>query len=348
VSSNGGETFSEPATVVTQVTSAREGVPSLAVDQSDGPFRDRLYLAWSDYQSGRGEILLSYSLDRGKHWSRPLVVSDDLQRAMPAAGPHNTMPTLAVSRDGVVGLTWYDRREHPDNLGYWVRFVASVDGGESFSPSVRVSDVPASFDRNRVPIETFARGKAISLRPGTWPGHTAGLTATTDGLFHPFWVDNRTHRFQIWTTTVHVQGRAMLNGSPDLADLTDLTSKVQLNVSEPIIDWARMTATVEVSLTNRALDTVVGPVKLRALSLRTPVGAHTVAAINADNGETENGAIWDLTGTLTGGRLGPGQRSGTKIIRWKWTHLSQAQFDQLIQGYSLIDQEIKVLGRVEK
>ncbi len=29
-------------------------------------------------------------------------------------------------------------------------------------------------------------------------------------------------------------------------------------------------------------------------------------------------------------------------------HLSQAQFDQLIQGYSLIDQEIKVLGRVEK
>jgi hypothetical protein len=55
------------------------------------------------------------------------------------------MPTVAVNRDGVVGVAWYDRRDNPDNLGWWVRFRASRDGGETFLPSARVSEAPSSY-----------------------------------------------------------------------------------------------------------------------------------------------------------------------------------------------------------
>ena len=52
------------------------------------------------------------------------------------------MATVAVNRDGVVGVLWYDRREANDNLAYHARFAASFDGGLTFSPSVRVSAAP--------------------------------------------------------------------------------------------------------------------------------------------------------------------------------------------------------------
>jgi hypothetical protein len=102
------------------------------------------------------------------------------------------MPAVAVNRDGVVGVSWYDRRDNADNLGYWPRFSASLDGGAMFLSSVRVSTAP-----NLVmdPKETRLNG-----------GDTAGLAADAAGVFHPVWIDNRTGTHQVWTTPVTVRG----------------------------------------------------------------------------------------------------------------------------------------------
>jgi len=346
-SSDGGATFSSPVPV-RQVVWAAGSVPSLAVDQSDSPFHDRLYLVWTDYRTRRGEILLAYSDDKGKGWSRPVVVSDDRQRADPADGPHNTMPTVAVNRNGAVGVMWYDRREHTDNVGYWVRFTASVDGGESFSPSTRISDAPASFDRSRLTVEGFARSSIVSLRPNRFFGHTAGLAAGADGVFHPFWVDNRSGNFQIWTARLTVQGKAVRNGSPELAELDDLTEKVRVEAFEARVDWRRRTATIGVSITNRSGEVITAPLKIRAISLRTMLGAYTVAAANADNAAHYGGAIWDFSGMLDSGKLRPGQTSKVRKLTWRWTNISPKEFERLLRNNSMLDQEIKVLGRLEK
>ena len=346
-SSDGGETFSSPMPV-TPVVWAAGSVPGLAVDQSDGPFHDRLYLVWPDYRAGRGEILLKYSDDKGKRWSRPVVVSDDRQRADPAAGPHNAMPTVAVNRNGVVGVMWYDRREHTDNTGYWVRFAASMDGGESFSPSIRISEAPASFDSSRLTVEGFARFGRVSLRTNTFFGHTAGLAAGADGVFHPFWVENPSGQFGIWTTRLTIEGKAVRNGSPDLAGLDDLTEKVQVEAHEARVDWTKRTATMTVSITNRSDRVIMAPLKIRILSLRTMLGAYTVSATNADNGARQGGAIWDFSGTLDNGKLRPGQTSTVRKLTWKWTNVSSSEFERLLRNYSVLDQEIKVLGRIEK
>src|SRR5574341_154833 len=214
-SDKGGEAYSFSKAVVVNdwymgSISVTSIIPTLAVDQSNGPFRDRLYAAWPDYRFGRCEILLAYSSDKGKSWSKPAVVNDDQPRPTKDQGPDDFMPVVAVNSAGVVGVMWYDRRDNPDNLAYWVRFSASLDGGETFLPSVRVSEAPNSPDRALFPFAQSAgggsglRGGALRVEVGISGftfngGHTAGMSVTADGLFHPFWVDNRTGVPQIWT-----------------------------------------------------------------------------------------------------------------------------------------------------
>jgi hypothetical protein len=122
------------------------------------------------------------------------------------------MPVIAVNRAGAVGVTWYDRRNHPDNLGWDVRFTASVDGGVTFAPSVEVSP-GASFGPttpwtalrpvvNRAPSGLTLR---VSLNSFMFlGGDTAGLVADALGVFHAVWVDNRTGIPQVFTAPIAV------------------------------------------------------------------------------------------------------------------------------------------------
>jgi hypothetical protein len=165
-------------------------LPAPAIDRSRGPFRDQLYAVWPDARyDHRTKILFSSSMDHGRTWTAPTVVDDDATDHAANSRPNNFMPMVAVNRDGVVGVSWYDRRDHPDNLGYYARFRSSVDGGRTWLPSVRVS--------------TAAHMSSEDTRKNS--GDTAGLAADAGGVFHPVWIDNRTGVPQMWTATVKVQ-----------------------------------------------------------------------------------------------------------------------------------------------
>jgi hypothetical protein len=193
-------------------------VDALAIDQGSAAFKDRIYLAWTDARSGTARIHFTYSADRGATWSSPRVV-DDLPPGLSFTAD-SFMPTLAVNADGVVGLTWNDRRDHPDNIGYTTRFTASLDGGDTWLPSVRVSDQPAKFrhggDGGEVAGYASSQGSGTSLHlyrvGGPSAGDTAGLRADANGVFHALWIDNRTGTGQLYTAPVRVSGTVARQG----------------------------------------------------------------------------------------------------------------------------------------
>ncbi len=164
-------------------------MPSLAVDASGGPHRGRLYVAWPDARFRRHtSILLAYSDDSGKTWSKPQVVAGRAERGALNQEPNDFMPMVAVNRDGLVGVSWYDRSDSKDNLSYNVRFAASVDGGHTWLPSVRVSNSP------------YVSGSDTHYNGGD----TAGLAADAAGVFHLTWIANPSGVPAMWTAAVRV------------------------------------------------------------------------------------------------------------------------------------------------
>lgn len=319
VSDDGGESFAKARTVSGWHSRFGRGptgmVPSLAVDRTEGPFRGRLYAAWTDYRSGEGQVLLAHSDDRGKSWSDPVVVNRD-------GGPA-FRPVLDVNDAGVLGITWYDRRDSPTGLGYAVRFTASRDGGVSLTESVRVSEEPFRFawDGGLVLMGSGAGGghpseyRSGGLLRGTVSlhhfnnkgGDTAGMAAGADGAFHPFWVDNRTGVPQIWTARVEVAGEAVRHGDPALAELEDVTGKTRLRIDRNGYDPAAGSVSLRVRLENTSSDTLEAPMALRVRSLWSEFGE--VELTNTDDGGTGLGAVYRLDDHLEDGRLPPDSAS---------------------------------------
>jgi hypothetical protein len=314
--------------------------PSLAADLSTEPFKDRLYAVWADGRFGaRTQIVLSYSPDKGKTWSPPKIVSDDRRPASDILERGAAMPAVAVNKDGVLGVSWYDRRDNTDNeVDYVVRFAASFDGGETFTPSVRVSEHPRIFGKNELWIPVGAPRSQVSqtkgdsfqvgltVRRSEWfsSGHTAGLAADATGAFHPLWVDNRTGVHQMWTARVTVLGAAQKHGVPELASLADVTGRLVLQVGALTYDRASNELAAAVQLKNVSSDTIAGPVKFRITTLVSPVGVPHLAG--AENGVTGEGAVLDFTAELSNKSLAPGAVTASKELRVRFTDLSPSPF----------------------
>ncbi|MCA1619595.1 MAG: glycoside hydrolase [Acidobacteria bacterium] len=185
ISSDGGQTFSHPM-FVSEACGSGGGFASLAADASTRSTRDRLYLVCTNRD--RDAVLVHHSADRGETWSAPV-------RAASSGGDvvFRRTPSIAVNKDGVVGVTWYERRKEKDGECQHVYFTASLDGGKSFLPAARVSTAPSCPDtpRNGGSAKRWAAG-----------GDYSGLTASPDGAFHVLWADSRNGIYQLWTARV--------------------------------------------------------------------------------------------------------------------------------------------------
>ncbi|HEY6182680.1 MAG TPA: hypothetical protein VIW67_10555, partial [Terriglobales bacterium] len=299
------------------------GFASIATDTSDGPFRGRLYVLWTDARNGKDEMYLAFSDDIGRTWSPGRVVSDEQPRLLDGGDALHGM--VAVNAAGVVGVMWFDRMGRPANNGYSVRFRASLDGGEAFTPSVVVSE--KDYDPQLTdPIPLYARfvpgGPKGQLdlkyhqfnRTG---GHTAGFAADAGGDFHALWIGNVTKLPQLWTARIHVEGTVQKNGAGELAKLVDATSDIVLRITDRWLHRANGNLEATVALENTSADTIRGPIKLRVLELISDLG--TVKILNADGGGEFEGAVWDFTPQLAGGLLAPKSRSGEKTLRLQFT-----------------------------
>ncbi len=151
-------------------------LPSMAV-ASNGA----VYVVWPDYRGGNHDIMFSRSMDRGTTWSPTVRLNDDSTTA------DQWMPDLAVDPFGGVHVAWMDTRNGVNDVYY----VNSTDGGATWGPNVRVTDMgtPLSFWR---------------------PGDYLAIESDRFGGIHVVWTDGRLADLDIFysklakTTTVTV------------------------------------------------------------------------------------------------------------------------------------------------
>jgi hypothetical protein len=214
-SQDGGASFQKEQQIAHyQYGSGRGGLPMLATDSGQSAYKDRLYAVWLDMRSSGSRVMLSLSKDGGVTWSQPTLLSEQSEEAVltksDSTRTTNTftsyeafLPCVAVNKAGVVGVTWYDTRGlPPEQAGWNLRFRASLDGGDTWLPSVQVTSDSTLYTKERKKrFPTEKRGMYYQ------PGHTAGLAADTNDVFHPLWIDGRTGIRQVFTAAVTVTAK---------------------------------------------------------------------------------------------------------------------------------------------
>jgi Neuraminidase (sialidase) len=100
----------------------------MAADSNDRLF----WVCVTDHFNG---VLVQRSDDGGESWTEPLRLNH-----RDTADSHT--PSIAVNKDGVIGLSWYER--HDKCLDIY--FTASLDSGQTFLPEVQSVPIsPVSF-----------------------------------------------------------------------------------------------------------------------------------------------------------------------------------------------------------
>lgn len=205
-SDDGGVTFGPPVTAASLTRTAdpqasstcrrqalRGGIrtlelPSVAVDRSPTSFfRGALYIAYQSDPDGPGpdmsDVFLVSSLDGGKTFSAPVRVNDEQTQT------DQFMPAVAVAADGTVGVFFYDRRLDPrDNLKIDVYFARSRNGGRSFEPSQRITDL--SFDVPPTFGQPTSSNNFDALRGICYMGDYNQMAAD-ERFFYLAWGDHR-------------------------------------------------------------------------------------------------------------------------------------------------------------
>jgi hypothetical protein len=146
---------------------ATSGFPAMASDRNpDSPLANSVYFAFDDgcqdavwnvtcKKSGNLNVYVAASHDGGKTFGAPVRVNDDV----PAGGATDAqsfhfMPAVSVSPGGVIDVQWFDTRLHgtanspstdgsvTEHLRVDQFYSYSLDGGKTWSRSLRVRDAP--------------------------------------------------------------------------------------------------------------------------------------------------------------------------------------------------------------
>lgn len=157
-STDGGESFSEPANLSNTTNGAGKGRLTErswhngSLDLAAG-YDGTLYAAWSEYQ---GALRVARSDDGGASWSEPVTVFGK-EGQLPARGP-----SLATGSEGQVYLAW----AVGENAAADIHYAVSRDGGRTF-------------------------GQVRNIHPGRAHADAPKLARASDGTLHLAWMESR-------------------------------------------------------------------------------------------------------------------------------------------------------------
>src|SRR5207245_4597108 len=117
---------------------------NLAYDLSNGPHRGRLYLVYLNAASPTTDdtdVFVRFSDNNGANFSAPIRVND-------VTTGSQFLPSIVVDRlTGNVAVGWLDSRNESTSVHAAQYFLtASINGGLSYLPNVRISIGPSPYD----------------------------------------------------------------------------------------------------------------------------------------------------------------------------------------------------------
>lgn len=233
VSTDGGHTFSEPV-IVSKVyypgytggsaEAALTGVateryypaPYLAVDKSNGIRKGRIYFSWTapgidSLSAGSYDIYLSYSDDKGKTWSLPMIVNNDK-----IINSDQFYSAINVNESGIPILCFYDKRndiQKNHGTDYYIAYPESMDS-LIFSVQFPVTAKESDFSLIGAKTDGFGIGEY-------------NKTVTTANYALPFWADGRTNTgdINIYMAYVPLDGEDHSSG---IEYINQINSSLQL------------------------------------------------------------------------------------------------------------------------
>ena len=172
------------------------GLPSIAVDTTNGPRRGWLYIVTGQKDlppAGTDpDIILNRSTDGGLTWSQGIRVNQDALNN----GKTQYFPAIEVDRFGGIDIIYYDdRNTTSDSAGVWLS--RSMDGGDTWA-EYELTD----HHFKPTPIGGLGQG---------YQGDNIDLTSTESKLW-PVWMDNSSGIYQVWTTPVEFSSISGIDG----------------------------------------------------------------------------------------------------------------------------------------
>lgn len=135
------------------------------------PHAGRLYVTYTDKSvtAADTDVFVVFSDDGGETWSPEVKVNDDTVDA------YQFHPSISVSPKGVVGLSFYDTRNDP-NDEKTDQYIAFSPDGVSWSPNVKITTAQSDESGPGDPNDY---------------GDYQGLDAAGRGFFQAVWTDSR-------------------------------------------------------------------------------------------------------------------------------------------------------------
>ncbi|MBK8550275.1 MAG: T9SS type A sorting domain-containing protein [Ignavibacteria bacterium] len=159
--------------------------PMIAMDNSYGPKRGRLYLVYASNvpagNANKPDVILQYSDDQGATWSNRITVNDNANPEL----SDQWFPAIWCEKEtGRLYIKWYDTRENPATYAVNVYATYTDDGGATFAPNQKLTTQSWIYPT-----------PACGPNQNCYRGDYDGMTANTKSSFS-VWYDGRAGTYQ--------------------------------------------------------------------------------------------------------------------------------------------------------
>jgi hypothetical protein len=366
VSVDGGRTFAPEHVIAGNIGYPREDVLSrlqkgrvlpptnvpgdpCATNAIGTAYRDRVHCVWGvpDTLTFTMRLYTSYSSDRGVTWSAPKLVDSSIPK-----DATQSLPMIAVNKDGVVGIAWLDSRQSSKRDRHDLYFAASRDGGETYLPVVRVSSAssfpmgagnlrPNAFPPRAIPDPKVGPtvGDEMQLVSNALEygreigGDYGGLAADAAGDFHPVWPDARDGTWQLYSARITVAPAGATFTMPDTSQLerVKMVRRASMRMESSAIDTSTLQLMIQTRIQNTSQDTLYGPFTIEVVAIDS--GRTLANSSNDKNGVGAQFTFAQAAGTRD--LLPPGAVTEAMPLRFRIParEAGDIRFQSVIYGY---------------
>ena len=270
--------------------------------------RNRLVVVYMDGCKNT-RVMLTSSDDEGRTWGPAICVAERKEWNQKLLHP-----SVAIGADGSIGLMW------SEPSGEW--FFASIRDERLDLPFVELpggrESREISNDSLWTTIEPRLPRQEVIFRGPSAPSIGVGVRSLSNSIWRSSGLTSIGERFlAIWPSrdsegtrlNLAVLSRPNVSSKDENQSvLKDVTEQVEIGYQgRQEIDGTTGTLAVCLALTNHGVSTIRTPIELEVTDIRAP--GRSVSILNATNGLTGTGAVWDISNSLTGDRIPPGTTS---------------------------------------